>query len=278
MYLDRLLRVRAVDYPIAEIERPRAGNPAAEIVFQYPMVDRREIPVDVGAQHEAVTVPVALVALQGAMRALAHSVGVAVEDEATLEQGLDDGAQRVVHDPVAERCGRDHPRLGILDAHCDIAAGLPTATQQFAFEPQALGFEASHKAGSTQLAPLAAHSAPRRRHQGGKRSDLGKEIVMPVGHRRSSTSRRRAVRHRRARVRHARSAWYRGNASPSPAGTAAAISRRPDWPRATYPGEPACRSPRPAARSRLARSSGCGRRAGTSGCAETSRPSARATA
>ena len=54
--------------------------------FQVRVIDRREVAVDVAAQYVAVTVAPAFVARDGAMRALALAVGVAVIDEAALEQ------------------------------------------------------------------------------------------------------------------------------------------------------------------------------------------------
>ena len=59
-----------------------------------------EVPVDVVAQHVAVAVARALVARHGAVRALAHPVGVGVVDGAALEQRRDD---RVDDELVAAR-------------------------------------------------------------------------------------------------------------------------------------------------------------------------------
>ena len=54
----------------------------------------------------------AFVCVDGAMRALALAVGVAVVDEAALEERRDHRAQRVVHDAVAERRGGDQRGFG----------------------------------------------------------------------------------------------------------------------------------------------------------------------
>ena len=68
-------------------------------------------------------IAVVLVDLDRRVRALAGSVGECAVDEAGLEDGLDDGAQRVVHDSVTKRSCRDQSALGIVNLDLDVSAG-----------------------------------------------------------------------------------------------------------------------------------------------------------
>ena len=69
----------------------------------------------VALQHIAEAAGELLAAVQGAVGALAHPVGIAVVDEAALEDRLDDVAQGMVHHPVAKGRGADQPPLGLVD-------------------------------------------------------------------------------------------------------------------------------------------------------------------
>jgi hypothetical protein len=64
----------------------------------------------------------ALWAGDGPARSLGLAVGVAVGNERPLEAGLDDGAQRVVHHPVAEADGADLASLRVIDMEMDVTA------------------------------------------------------------------------------------------------------------------------------------------------------------
>jgi hypothetical protein len=67
--VDRLLWVRAIDNQVEKRERGWTRDPAAEVRFQDRMVDRREITVNVAAQNVGVAVAIALIDLDGTMRA-----------------------------------------------------------------------------------------------------------------------------------------------------------------------------------------------------------------
>ena len=65
------------------------------------------------------------------MRALADAVGVAVRVEARLKKRLDDVAQRVVDDAIAEGRGADAPSLGFVDVEVAVLARPVRAMLQF---------------------------------------------------------------------------------------------------------------------------------------------------
>ena len=86
------------------------------------MVDGREVAVDAAAQDVAEAVAEPLVAGDGPVRTLAGAVGVAVVDEAALEQRLAHRAEGVVDHPVAEGGGGDDAVLGVEDFDGLVAA------------------------------------------------------------------------------------------------------------------------------------------------------------
>ncbi len=95
------------------------------------MVDRWEELAHVTTQRVAILTSKVLAAVQGAMGAFAHPVGVAVVDETPLEDGLDDVAQGVVDDSISERSGADQPPLGLEDEEAVIRARLVGLGHQF---------------------------------------------------------------------------------------------------------------------------------------------------
>ena len=62
--------------------------------------------------------------VDGGMRAFSDAVGIAVREELRLKERLDDGAERVVNDPVAEGRCADPAVFGVVDREMDIGAGL----------------------------------------------------------------------------------------------------------------------------------------------------------
>ena len=68
------------------------------------MIDRREIAIDIAAQHMPMAIAIALIAGDRLVRALTRAVGIRIENKAPLEDRLDDGAERMMDDAVAERC------------------------------------------------------------------------------------------------------------------------------------------------------------------------------
>ena len=96
-----------------------------------------------------------LIGFDGAVRALACAVGVGVADKTRLENRRHHGAQRMMHDPVAEGRGGNKPLLRLLDQDFDIAARPVGAVQQRALKPQQLAFQIGEKTGCSGLFALA---------------------------------------------------------------------------------------------------------------------------
>jgi hypothetical protein len=103
-----------------------SNHPSRKIAWRKRHVDVRgrslEIAKQVAEQHVSAPVTPVFVLFDGAVRALARAVGVAVMDEAMVEQRFHDGAQRVMHDTVAEY-GISH----MMHA-CPVHARLPPWT------------------------------------------------------------------------------------------------------------------------------------------------------
>ncbi len=90
----------------------RSCGPAA---LQDGVVDAGKELAHIALQDIGVAAGKLLGAVQGAVGAFADPVGVRISDEAALEDRLDQVAQGVVDDPVAERGGRDQAALGFVD-------------------------------------------------------------------------------------------------------------------------------------------------------------------
>ncbi len=74
--------------------------------------------------------------VHGAMGPLSVPVGVAVGNEAALEQRLHQVAQRMVDHPVGEGRGTDPPALRLGDLEVDIGVGPPASVEQFGLQRQ----------------------------------------------------------------------------------------------------------------------------------------------
>jgi hypothetical protein len=66
------------------------------------------------------------------VRAFPRAVGIAVRNKARLEGGLDEFAQRMMHDAVAERRGADLAPLRLVDEKVAVGAGAVRLGTQFA--------------------------------------------------------------------------------------------------------------------------------------------------
>ena len=137
----------------------RLGHQLAQALEQDRMIDRREVLADVGAQDVAMTSRELLQTVDGAVRALADPVGVAVRDEHPLEARLDDGAQGVVHDAVPELRRADLAALGLVDEEVGVGArAYAPRSSSCCNSSSAVGglkVERRHRSG----APLAARGA-----------------------------------------------------------------------------------------------------------------------
>jgi len=102
--VDRLLRIGAVNHRVEQPQGARAGDAPAQILLQDLVIDRREIAIDIAAQHMPMAIAIALIAGDRLVRPFACAVGIGIENKAALEDRLDDGAERMMDDAVAERC------------------------------------------------------------------------------------------------------------------------------------------------------------------------------
>ena len=86
---------------------------------------------DVTLQHVAMLASEGLAAIQRAVSTLAQAIGIAVVDEAALEERPNDAHQRMVDHPVTEGSGGDEARLGLRDAETAVGSGTVAAIPQF---------------------------------------------------------------------------------------------------------------------------------------------------
>ena len=149
--VDGLLRVGAVDDAVGEVEGALAGDPAAKVALEDGVVDGGEVAEDVAAEHVPAAVAELLVAGHRAVGAFPLPVGVGVEDEAALEDGLRDRAEGVVDDPVAEGRRRDHAVLGVEDLDHGVAARPVAARPEFPLEAQDLLLQIGEEGGRAGL-------------------------------------------------------------------------------------------------------------------------------
>ena len=133
-----------------------------------------------------VTVAVLLVARHGAMRAIAHPVGVTVRDESALEDRLDHRAQRMMHHAVAERRGRYPARFGVAHFNHGIATGTPTPVSQGALQPQQFAPQIRHECCRAGLVALTFNRLHRGLMERGKGGDLLEQVVVFFRHKRLS--------------------------------------------------------------------------------------------
>ena len=166
-----LLRVRAVDDRIGQRQGARAGETPPEVALQDRVVDGREVAVDVAAEHVPEAVAELLVAGDGPVRPLPDAVRVAVVDEAPLEDRLADLAEGVVHDPVAERRGRDEPVLRVEHLDDRVTPRPVHAAREFAFEAEDLSLEVREEGGDAGFRPLPLRRTQRRRPERGEGGD-----------------------------------------------------------------------------------------------------------
>ena len=98
------------------------------------MIQRGEVLDDIHAQHVAIAPGELLQPVDGPVRAFADPVGVAVGDEARLEQRLDDVAQRMVHHPIAKGRGADLAAFRLVDGKVGVRAGAVGLGAQLGLE------------------------------------------------------------------------------------------------------------------------------------------------
>jgi hypothetical protein len=187
--VDRFLGVRAIDDGVEQPQRRRTTEAPAKVGLQDLVVDGREVAIDVAPQDMAVAIAEALVPRHSTVGAFADPVGIAVVDEAALEDRPDDVVECMVHNPISEWRRRNHPAFRVVHLEGQIPPRLVCLRVQLPFEPQQLGFEIGHEGGGARLAPLALDGASGSRVQRPEAGDPAEEVVMPRRHRSLSASR-----------------------------------------------------------------------------------------
>ncbi len=220
-----LLGVGAVDDGIGEPQGALARDAAPQVLLQDGVIDRRKVAIDVAAQHLAEAVSEALVAGDGPVGPLAQAVGVAVVDEALLEERPDDGAQGVVDHPVGKGRGGDVSGLGVVNRDLDIAARAPGPRLEVSLQSEQLRLQPGHEGRRPGFRPLAADRAPGRGVQGGEAGDPVEQVPMALGHLDPCARRRPAGRSRRVSAPRAHSAADPDNAGPGTGASGSAASR-----------------------------------------------------
>ena len=124
--------------------------------FRIGVVDGREVFPHIGLQDIRVTPGELLAAVHRGMGAFAFAAGVAVEDEGSLEDGLEDAGQSVMDDTIAERSGADLAWLSLVDRERAIWAWAVGHGRQLVLEPQQLGFQVEEEPSRAGLEPFAA--------------------------------------------------------------------------------------------------------------------------
>jgi hypothetical protein len=79
------------------------------------------------------------------MRPLSNATRIGCGDKPSFKDRFDSGTDRVVHDPVAERCRADRPLLRILHDEYPIRSGSIGPITQFAGQAGQIVFEVSLK-------------------------------------------------------------------------------------------------------------------------------------
>jgi hypothetical protein len=101
----------AFDLSLYEVLENRVVN-RGEVLFYVHLEDIGETFLEFRESHN------------GGMSTLSLPRRVGVEDEGAFEDGLDDVAERMVDDPVAEGSGGDEALLGFIDSKGPVEAGL----------------------------------------------------------------------------------------------------------------------------------------------------------
>ena len=98
------------------------------------MVDVGEVAADVGLEDVDVFACEVGEAAEGAVGAFVFAVGVAVVDEGSIEDGLDDVAEGVVDDAIAVGCGGNPAGFGFVDFKVTIFTGFVGFVLEFGLD------------------------------------------------------------------------------------------------------------------------------------------------
>lgn len=132
------LGARAVDDEVAEAKRVEALDLAPQKLLEDGVIDRGEVLLDVAFEEVARRFLEPVKPYDRAVCPLADATRVRVGDEASLEDGLENAAQRVMDNSVSERGRRDEARFGLVDGEGAIRAGFVAAGNQLVLEARSL--------------------------------------------------------------------------------------------------------------------------------------------
>jgi len=122
-------------------------------------------------------------AVEGGVGAFAGPAGVAVVNEARLPDRLQQRAERVMDDPIAEGCGADHTPLAALDDdEVAVGAGAIAAIAQLLGELMQVLFAAKLEGGHVEAAALAAARLPIGLQQVLEAAEPVVEVAEGLGH------------------------------------------------------------------------------------------------
>ncbi len=117
-------------------------------------------------------------AMQGAVGAIAHAVGVGVVDEGALEQRGNNGAEGVVNHAIGVGRGRDDARLGFKYLEGAVGSGLVTLGLELSLQGQQVGFQAIVKRQDVIPKALAPLGFAGREQQVFKARDLRPQVAV----------------------------------------------------------------------------------------------------
>ncbi len=93
------------------------------------------------------------------MGTLATAAGVAVGNRPALKVRFQHGAEGVMNNPVAERCGADGAAFGVAHLESEKCAGLVSPRGQGILKRKQFVFQVKFEAGHGRAVPLAAGGA-----------------------------------------------------------------------------------------------------------------------
>ncbi len=148
-------------------QRTRVGiaQSGAQHTAQDLVIDRREELPDVAWQHIAVTAGEAFRRGQRPVRPLTPSVRVRAGHEGPFEDRLDDIAQRVMYDAIAERRSRDAPALRLVNPEAHVAARAVRCGTKIVLEIEEVVFETMLEGGCRPATTLASRRPAERQQQ-----------------------------------------------------------------------------------------------------------------
>jgi hypothetical protein len=137
-------------------QQARVGQVPLECCAQDCVVDGGEKLLHIKLKGVAVAARKVLRPVEGGVGAFARAAGVAVEDKARFPDWLQQGAERVMDDAVAEGGGADDARLAVFgDAKAAVASGAVGCVLEFVGKLEQVRFVPQLEGGDIRAAALA---------------------------------------------------------------------------------------------------------------------------